>query len=45
MKSRKGRLNQKADSPRIGRWLKWYFERRTCRLSQKHAETHKINTP
>ena len=31
MKARKGRLHDKSNSPRIGRWLKRYFEKRTCK--------------
>jgi len=31
MKARRGRIEQKALSPRIGRWLKRYFSKRTCK--------------
>lgn len=31
MKARKGRLKDKINSPRIGKWLKRYFTKRTCK--------------
>jgi hypothetical protein len=31
MKSRKGRLNDKKDSPKIGNWLRRYVIKNTCR--------------
>jgi hypothetical protein len=31
MKARETRNNSKADSPRIGNWLKWFTGKRTCR--------------
>jgi len=35
MKSRKGRIKQKTDSPAIGKWLKRYQEKRTCKKQKK----------
>lgn len=31
MKAKKGYKKQKTDSPSIGRWLKRYWEKNTCR--------------
>ena len=31
MKAKKGYRKQKPDSPRIGKWLKRYWKKRTCR--------------
>jgi hypothetical protein len=31
MKAKKGDKNQKNKGSWIGKWLKWYFEKRTCR--------------
>jgi hypothetical protein len=31
MKARETRRNEKADSPRVGNWLKWFTAKRTCR--------------
>lgn len=31
MKAKSGYRKQKSDSPAIGKWLKWYFEKKTCR--------------
>ncbi len=31
MKAKKGYKQQKSRSPWIGKWLKWYFTKKTCR--------------
>lgn len=31
MKAKRGRKKDKVNSPEIGKWLKRYFEKRTCR--------------
>ena len=34
MNAKRGYRQQKPDAPRVGRWLKRYFTRRTCRRWQ-----------
>lgn len=42
MKARKGRLHDKPNSPRIGRWLKWYFSKRTCKRGDLDRVTEMV---
>jgi hypothetical protein len=37
MKSKQGYKKLKTKSPWIGRWLKWYFEKRTCRRNESNG--------
>ena len=49
MNTRKGRLHQKADSPRIGKFLKRHREKRTCwhagYASKEEAMEHDAHIP
>jgi len=38
MKAKRGYCVQKTDSPYIGRWLKWYWTKKTCRRKSPEGE-------
>ena len=42
MKARKGYIHQKGQYS-TGRWLKWYFEKRTCKRKYKSADNSDLN--
>ena len=41
MRAKKGYKKQKPNSPEIGKWLKKYFKKRTCRKIKVYLKKYK----